>query len=554
METFREHMSGKIKEIKKEIENIDLNVSQINLNKSNSHLNLFKRPNLPLIRQKMMEKEEISKMLDQIGNDDIFFNKDNLLTNIKIESLENTIIKKTIVSNDIDKSFISKKTNKSNPKSVKQINNNRQKNYNTQNRNKVDQLLIPNTLNSKHNTLELNCNKLSFYKNYPKKNISSYCSKKNSKSKISTNRSKNRNKNICLKNISQFINKPNYLRKNSKFSKKSNLMTPISSKSKFKKIVTNDSFHSSSKNSFVNNNIYNNNDISKNHNDSTLNTINISISPYTRGRSVPNIRKSKNSNYLHFPNKSVIKKQEKILVELQKLFGEKIRLDENTYQKMTDLDKKNCINFLLEIIKEMNNVNRMNKVKNDGYKQIINEKEKEIKKIKNEIKEIKKENIKLNKIIKNDNQIIKKLNQNLESLKLQLDKEKIINKNNNLQRDKSATKNNFSNMNTNKHRNENIINTKRYRILRQNKSQDKIKKTKGFINKRSKENSRDKKLKEKINNLKNDINQKNIYEKIDVNIIWKNIEENRTDVSPNSRISNYSKDQNDCNNYHILNE
>ena len=549
METFRERMSGKIKEIKKEIENIDLNVSQINLNKSNSHLNLFKRPNLPLIRQKMIEKEEISKMLDQIGNDDIFFNNDNLLTNIKIESLENSSIKKAIVSNDIDKSFISKKTSKSNPKSVKHINNNRQKNYHTQNRNKVDQLLIPNALNSKHKTLELNCNKLSFYKNYPKKKISS---KKNSNSKISANRSKN--KNICLKKIDQFINKPNYLRNNSKFSKKSKLMTPINTKSKLKKMVTNDSLHSSSKNSFVNNNIYNNNDISKNHNDSTLNTINISISPYTRGRSMPNIRKNKNSNNLHFPNKSVIKKQEKILVELQKLFGEKIRLDENTYQKMTDLDKKNCINFLLEIIKEMNNVNRMNKDKNDGYKQIISEKEKEIKIIKNEIKEIKKENIKLNKIIKNDNQIIKKLNQNIESLKLQLDKEKTINKNNNLQRDKSSTKNNFSNMNTNKHRNENIINAKRNRILRENKSQDKIKKTKGFINKRIKENSRDKKLNEKINNLKNDINKKNIYEKIDVNIIWKNIEENRTDVSPNSRISNNSKDQNDCNNYHILNE
>ena len=324
-------------------------------------------------------------------------------------------------------------------------------------------------------------------------------------------------------------------------------MTPISTKSKSKKTVTNDSLNSSSKYILLNNNIYNNNDISKNHNDSTLNTINISISPYTRGRSVPNVRKNRNSSNMHFPNKYIIKKQEKILVELQKLFGEKIRLDENTYQKMTDLDKKNCINFLLEIIKEMNNVNTMNKAKNDGYKQIISEKEKEIKIIKNEIKEIKKENIKLNKIIKNDNQIIKKLNQNLESLKLQMQKEIIKNKNNNLQRDKSATKNNYLNMNMNRYRNENTINAKRNRIMRENKSLDKIKKTKGFINKRSKESSKDKKINEKINNLKNnDINKRNIYEKIDVNIIWKNIEENRTDVSPNSRISNYSKDQNDC--------
>ena len=545
METFREHMSGKIKEIKREIENIDLNISQIILNKNISHSNLFIRPKLPLIKQETIEKEEISKMLDQFGNEDIFFNKDNLLTNIKIESLENTSNKKIIISSDIDKSFISKKTSKLNPNSVKQIKNNRQKHYYIRNRNKIEKLLIPNSSNSNHNTMELNCNKMPYNKGYQKK-FSHNHSKKNSKRKISINRSKNKSKNICLKKINQFINKPNELRKNSKTSKNSNLMTPISTKSKSKKITTNNSLNSSSKYANINNNNYKNNDISNNHNDSTLNSINISISPYTRGRSVPIVRK--NHSNLHFPNKSVIKNQEKIFIELQKLFGEKIHLDEEICQKMTDTDKKNCINFLLEIIKEMNNTNKMNKAKNEGYKQIINEKDKQIKAIKNDIKELKKEKIKLNKIIKNNNQIIKKLNQNLESSKLQLEREKLKTKN--LQRDKSGDKNKGLFLKLNKYRNDNSLIIEKDKILGENKSQDKINKTKGFI----KEDIKDKKLNQNLNTLKiNDINKNNIYEKIDVNITWKNIEENRTDISPNSRVSNYSKEQNDYN-YHILNE
>ena len=535
METYREHMSGKIKEIKKEIEQIELNVNQIELNKNHSHLNFFIRPKLPLINYKTIEKEEINKMLDQIGKDDLFFNNDNLLTNIRIESLENSSNKYTTKSHDIEKSFLSKKTNKTNSKSVKMQKSNRQKNHNTQNTKKMDKL-IQNTINNNHHTLELNCNKIPY-------NKAGYIKKKSqSKKSYKRNISLNKNKNICYKNIDQFINKPNELRKNSKMSKNSNLMTPISTKTKIvtqKNLKKNDELHSSRSKIIKTNQ----NDITNN-NDSSMN---ISISPCHRGHSVPNI--PKNKNYIRLPNKSIIKKNEKLIVELQKIFGEKIYLTDYIYQRMSDIDKKNCINFLLEIIKEMYNVNKINKAKNDGYKQIIEEKYEQIKKIKNEIKEIKKENIKLNKIIKNDNQLIKKLNQNLESLKLQLEKEKIKNKN--YQRDKSATKNNNC-LYSNKYINDNNSLNKN-KIYRENKSQDKMNRNK-FINKKSKENSKNRKQKEKINNLEfNKLNKyNNIYEKINANIAWKNIEENRTDISPNSRISNYSKDQNDYN-YHILN-
>ena len=56
---------------------------------------------------------------------------------------------------------------------------------------------------------------------------------------------------------------------------------------------------------------------------------------------------------MHFPNKSVIKNRDKLFVELQKLFGDKITLYDDVYQNFTDVDKKNCINFLLESIKEL---------------------------------------------------------------------------------------------------------------------------------------------------------------------------------------------------------
>ena len=143
---------------------------------------------------------------------------------------------------------------------------------------------------------------------------------------------------------------------------------------------------------------------------------------------MPTMRSNKSLSNLRFPNKSIIKNQDKVMIELQKLFGDKIQLNEDIYQNMTELDKKNCINFLLEAVKELNNINKINKSKTDGYKEIIENKENDIKNLKNEIKELKKENMKLNKLIKTNNQLNKKLSQNIDNLKLQLEKEKNKNK------------------------------------------------------------------------------------------------------------------------------
>ena len=42
---------------------------------------------------------------------------------------------------------------------------------------------------------------------------------------------------------------------------------------------------------------------------------------------------------MHFPNKSNIKNKDKLLVELQKLFTDKLTLYDDIYLNMTDLDK-----------------------------------------------------------------------------------------------------------------------------------------------------------------------------------------------------------------------
>ena len=96
-----------------------------------------------------------------------------------------------------------------------------------------------------------------------------------------------------------------------------------------------------------------------------------------------------------------------------------------------------------------------------------------------------------------------------------------------------------NNIYSNKYRNENSSN--KNRIYKENKSHDKLKEVN--IIKKQKEKSFDKKLNNNLNN--NEESKNNIYEKLNVNIVWKNNEENKTDISPNSKISNYSKEQYD---------
>ena len=160
------------------------------------------------------------------------------------------------------------------------------------------------------------------------------------------NKSSTKSKNVCVKNVNQFINKPNEVHKSSN---QSYLMTPINKKSigenNNKKFFKNNDSHSSQR-SFIN---FNNNDSI-----SLASTSKIDIpKSFIRGRSMPPMRSNKSQSNLILPNKSVFKNQDKIIIELQKLFGEKIQLSEDAYHNLTEYDKQNFINFLLESIKEL---------------------------------------------------------------------------------------------------------------------------------------------------------------------------------------------------------
>ena len=245
----------------------------------------------------------------------------------------------------------------------------------------------------------------------------------NNASSTKTNNQKYSKKKVITKpnqkNLNLFINKP----KNTNIKNNINinqindiLMAPIATKNKrSRKINSNISFTK------LNNSCENTNEsvcltsISK-----------ITTKTYSKGNS---LSVKKKQSKMHFPNKSNIKNKDKLLSELQKLFSEQIQLNDDTYQNMTDLDKKNCIIFLLDAIKEMFNINKIAQSKNEDFKEINKAKEKKIQDDKNEIKELKKDIIKLNKIIKTNILINRKLSQKVDNLKILLEKEKNKNKN-----------------------------------------------------------------------------------------------------------------------------
>ena len=531
METFRDKLSDKFKEIKNQFDYMTNNTDKKKLRKNYSHSDLLARPQLPKTKHKAKDKPDLSHLLDQIGNDDLIFNNDKLITNIKIESFENNLQKNSIMSNENDRSFISKKSNKTNSTSINFRKNNRQNSKFANTLTKINDFSHISNVNTNHNSLELNCNKISFINGNNKKKQNG--NGKNNKK----NKSLNRNKNGCVKNVDQFINKKSDTQKINL--NKNILLTPINNKSKIraqnnKKLLKNNDFHSSQR-SFIH---FNNNDTI-----SLASTSRIDVSKsYIRGKSMPSIRQSN----LRLPNKSVIKNQDKIIIELQKIFGEKMQLTEDIYQRMTELDKKNCINFLLEVVKELNNMSKINKSKSDGYKQIIDSKDHEIKNYKNEIKEIKKETIKLNKIIKANNQLNKKLSQNLDNLKSQLEKEK--EKNKTLQTRGKSTILKANNLYTNRYRKESSLN--KNKKIRETRSQDKLKRASDFINKKKRDNIHDKKRNSVLNNKENDLSKSNINENKSLNINWKNKEENK-DVIPyniNKVLSTGNEENNEVNN------
>ena len=475
------------------------------LKKEISFGNFINRPKLPkMINKSHIKKRELSNMLEQIGKEDGIFNDDKLITNIKIETIEDSLNRNNLTSQDINKSFISKRTTKTNSSLISLRKNYRKKRYSKQNRNKEMEIDIDN------NTLELNCNKMSYQNDISKLTLIKKKQKSKQSSKTKIYKVKLKNKNMNIKNVDQFINKPNH---ENRIGNANGLISPVSKPSpiRFKnkiKIFKNHDFHPTHNNMLFN----------VNHNDSmslaTNSKIDISKS-FIQGKSI----QGKSLNCMHFPSKSIIKNQEKVIIELQKLFGDKLQLSNDTYKTMSDLDKINSINFLLETIKEMNNINKTNKTKIDGYRELNENKEKQIKEQKSEIKELKKEILKLNKIVKTNIQLNKKLEQNNESLKSQLEREKEKIKSLQKEKGKSSIKNLNSYLNL-KIKNDKMMNKNKHKRL--NRSQEIENKANIFINKEKNEN---KTINEK--KINKNINQNNINVKTNINIIIKNKEEKK---------------------------
>lgn len=456
--------------------------------KLNSHLNLLKRPILKKYNKEIIDKDKlnIKNPLDQIGNDDLIFNNDKLITNIKFDAFEELSHKDSNEDiHDIDNNKVTRKSttpirevrNKSNKINLHSIDVSKNTDHDSKN-------------NANHDHFEIDS--LKFQKknkhNKEKEKINSTKNIKNNKNLITYNNNR-------LKNINQFINKPN---DNNSVNQKNLLMSPSSSKSP-SKIGYKHPVSGLIKLKLNSNMDRSNDSISLNSGSR------MGFKHCKRGKSMPNFFKNKSN--VHFPNKSVIKNKDKLHSELQKIFGEKISLYDDIYNIMTDTDKKNCINFLLEAIKGMFNINKNIQIKNESIKEINETKEKQIKDDKKEIKELKKDINKLNKIIKINIQMNQKLSQNIDKLKMQLEKEK--NKNKELNSKGKSSDKNLLNARVKKDLNEiNLTSAKRNRFI----SQDKYRNADVFINMKKLINSNKNKEKNKNNSSqkKNDINLKSI--------------------------------------------
>ena len=307
--------------------------------------------------------------------------------------------------------------------------------------------------------------------------------------KLNHKNAKNMNQSNLLKNINQFINKPSKGNHNNR--KRNISMTPYNNKS-FTKISYHNSF------SKLKCNQYND----PNDSISLASTSKLGARSCIRGRSMQNSLKNKSN--MHFPNKSVIKNKDKLYIELQKIFGEKINIYDDLYLNMTDSDKKNCILFLLESIKELFNINKTMQSKMDTYKEMNDNKEKQIKENKNQIKELKKDIIKLNKIIKTNIQMNRKLNQSLDNLKLQLNKEKTKNR----EYKEKCRSNERKYHNIKNELNDFSLTTVK---KRSNMSQERLRKLNDFTNKEKKQNMNRNEKNDSIKDKKNktvDINLK----------------------------------------------
>ena len=394
------------------------NYSSTNLKKYKTFSLFIKRPNLKRITKITNHKENLKNQLDQIGKEDSIFNNDKLITNIRLETLDDIAVSELLEETMRKEKDKNKNNNKNGNNNKNNRKNNEMKSYlspkkgdkrcltplttkTSVKRNKKNFYNKREDINISNLSVELNCNKMT-----PNKMTSNKTNNFKHRKKASTKTNE--------KNLNLFINKPqNRLRKYGNIP-----LTPIATKNKRTKKTNSNST------------LINLNDSIDKSNDSICLTSlsKIMNKTYNKGKSASVTKKL---TTMHFPNKSSIKNKDKLLIELQKLFTDKIQLYDDSYQKMTDLDKKNCIVFLLDAIKEMFNINKMTENKNEDIKERNKTKEKQIQDDKNQIKELKKDIIKLNKIIKTNITMNRKLNQKIVNLKTQLEKEKNKNNKNN---------------------------------------------------------------------------------------------------------------------------
>ena len=510
-------INNKFDLIKNNFIQISNNPSKTKLKKCKTFSNLINRPTLRRINKLYNEKQNLKKQLDQIGKEDSIFSNDKLITNIKLETLDdltvNEILEETMrkekgknKNKDVKKYLSPKKnTKRCLTPLTKTTGKRNKKNY----YNKKEE----NNDNISSLTLELNCNKM------PQANTSS------TKAHNYKNNKKKSMSKTNQKNLNLFINKPqNKHTRNQIYNQSNNiLLTPIPNKNKRSKKIN--SYSSFSKL----------NDSCDNTNDSLcLTTVSkITTKTFTKGKS---LSVSKKVTTMHFPNKSNIKNKDKLLIEIQKLFTDKIQLYDDTYQKMTDSDKKNCIVFLLDALKEMFTINKIAESKNEDFKANNKTKEKQIQDDKNEIKELKKDIIKLNKIIKTNILMNRKLNQKIDNLKIQLEKEKNKNNKNN----NNNNKNNKSNMtkrgitsekkaiNKNKIKYRNKVNgfiSSDTKSKFANKSMDKVKNNNINIDENNYQCNKDTEINDEMNNK-----NKELIKKENKNIIEKKLENNLNDL------------------------
>ena len=485
--------------------------------------------NRPILRKKLKlynDNYHIKNQLDQIGKEDSIFNNDKLITNIKLETLDditvNELLDETMQKKGSDvnnKNYASptkntkrcltpfnKTTNKRNIKN----------NYNKKEENNINKL-----------TFDLNCNKIP-----QQPNISSIKSPNNKTQKKKLIGKANQ------KNLKLFINKPQIknTKKNDLNQLSNLLMTPMLIKNKRSKKISNSSFTKF-------------NDSCDNTNESLCLTSVSKIMAKTYNKTKSSSINKKSTN-MHFPNKSNIKNKDKLLVELQKLFTDKLTLYDDTYLNMTDLDKKNCINFLLESLKEMIAINKIAQSKNEEIKESNKKKEKQIQDNKNIIKELKKDVMKLNKIIKTNILVNRKLSQKVDNLKIQLEKEKNKNKNKTIiSKSVNIIENKISLNDKIKNRNKingiNISDTKRKFM---NKSMDRLRKNNINLEEKNYKCDKDTQVKEEeINNSKikntkdensNIINRENNSNK-DL-LLEKNFIKEKKHLRSNSDCTNFS--------------